>query len=382
MKNKIGKLTGQLLLSVCLMGLYSVKIQAQTAPSDSNVEQTLPLIALNITQEFEPRPSSTRRLDFGNWSHFLSNVVLNMGPAVRVRAPRVRVSGTRIVKRDSSAYRLEGNKVIYTLMRDNEKKWLKEYVRDLEILSTEIDITTLPKDDQLSYWYNLHNAAVISLIANNYPVRFPEDLTPLLDSEDTLHDAKILNIAGVPLSLRDIREKIVYPNWKNPLVIYGFHHGKLGGPSIALQAYEHNTLSYLLNLNANEFINSFRGYRIGKISLLYKAASPFYFPNGEEDIRAHFKRYMRPEVYKSVELYESLRWHKSLPQTADVSGGVGYRSSPVVVNFLNRGASSGLPIAFSEVFKAREVRFRVARKRGLLKGDVTIDDLDSDAPVN
>ena len=388
MKNKTRKLTSQLLLSVCLMGLYSLNIQAQIAPRSSNVEQSLPLLTLNITQEFAPRPSKSAQLSFENWDHFLSEIVLYTGPAVRKRAPKVTPSGgTRLILRDNSPYRYEGNKVVYTFMGRAEKKWLKEYVSDLEALSNETDITSLSKNDQLSYWYNLHNAAVISLIAQNYPVKFPERLKPIKGSSETFHDAKILNISGVPLSLRDIREKIVYPNWKNPLVIYGFHHGNLGGPSIALRAYERDTLLHTLSENADEFINSFRSYRRNKISPLYRDVIPYYFPNGESDIRAHFKRYMRPEVYAHVETYKTLRWHRPLPQTADVSGGVGFGNTPFVVATVGQGGNASLPAAFSEHANARRERIRIARQRGYLRNSVIIEDIetsdtDLSVPVN
>ena len=376
MKNLLGKMTGSISLTLCLMGMYAMNVQAQKTSRDDSLVASTSSTAINITNKFAPQPSSKVRLNFENWDHFLSGIVLNMGPAVRKRAPRVVGTGTRIITRDDSLYRFEGNKILYTHMGRAEKDWLKTYVSDLEELSTQTDITTLSMNDQLSYWYNLHNAAVISLIAPKYPLKTPEKLKPLKNSSETLHDAKILNVSGVPLSLRDIREKIVYPNWKNPLVIYGFHHGHLGGPSIAHRAYEHDRLHDMLNLNAAEFVNSFRGYRVGKIALLYKMATPFYFPNGESDIRAHLKRYMRPEVYKLVESYDALDWHKPLSQTADASGGVGLGTSSAPVTFVGRGGTS-VSAAFGELLAARRERIRLARKRGYFTHSVTIEDIET-----
>ena len=369
------------LLGTGLMGLYSVNGWSQAVTSlapQASVLLNSSNTTVNITQKFTPRPSVKTKIDFNNWDHFLENIILYMGPAVRKRAPKVMESGTRIILRDDSAYRFEGNKVVYTLMRRDEKAWLRSYVADLQSLANKTDITTLSRDNQLAFWYNLHNAAVISHIADHYPVKYPERIKPLENDLTTLHDAKILNISGVGLSLRDIREKIVYPNWKNPLVIYGFHHGNLGGPSISTSAYDHSNLHYILRQNAAEFVNSLRGFYIGRISDFYRTTSPYYFPNGEADIRNHLKDHMRPEVYKEVESYKTLRWHKPLTQVADIAGGVGYGNSTSPVARVGQGGAAGLPPAFTEVVSAREERLFIARDRGYFNGEVTIEDIETD----
>jgi len=249
---------------------------------------------------------------------------------------------------------------------------------DMKVIKFFTRFSIQPRDDQLAYWYNLHNVALISLIAENYPVKYPERIKPLKKNPETLHDAKILTISGVPLSLRDIREKIVYPNWKNPLVIYGFHLGNLGSPSISTRAYDRDTLHYNLRERADIFTNSFRGFRLGKISRLYESVSRFYFPNGESDIRAHFKKYMRPSVYESLESYETLRWHKPLPQIADVAGGVGFGTSAQSIARVGQGGTAALPVAFNAFVRARSERFRAAKRRGWLKGDVIIEDINTE----
>ena len=376
MKN-CAKMVARTFFGVCLVSLYSGQASGQTVQDQVNGATVFSSIPVNITQKFKPSPSKKAKLDFENWDHFLDSIILYMGPAVRKRAPKVMESGTRIVARDDSTYRYEGNKVVYTYMNDAEKAWLKGYVRDLESLANKTDVTTLSREDQLAFWYNLHNSAIIDIIADYYPVKFPERIKPLSESSGSLHEAKIFNISGVPLSLRDIREKIVYPNWKNPLVIYGFHHGNLGGPSIATAAYDRDNLFLNLRQNADEFINSFRSYHLGKISVLYRDVSPHYFPAGEADIRAHFRKYMRPDVYKYVETYDKLKWHKPFAQVADVAGGVGFGNSTSPVARVGQGGAAGSPPAFTEAVSARAKRIVIARERGYFSNEVIIEDIES-----
>ena len=206
-------------------------------------------------------------------------------------------------------------------MKKPHQDFLALYQNDLEKLSDEIDVTTLSRNDQLSYWFNLHNVALINQIALHYPTRFPDNIAPVEGSLDKLHDAKILNVMGKKVSLRDIREKIVYQHWKDSIVIYGFHHGNLGGPNIALSAYDRDNVQQVLTFNAGDFANSFRGFRDGKISPIYRETMPFYFTNGEENIRAHLKRFMRPELFEELSTYKILKWHRPIRDIADLAGG-------------------------------------------------------------
>ena len=99
-----------------------------------------------------------------------------------------------------------------------------------------------------------------------------------------LHEAKLLNIRGVGLSLQDIRENIVYANWESPDVCTVFSVVILGAlpcktmlsPAVMLMD---------LKIQASEFVNSLRGVhdsqRSLKVSSLYEEARDFYFQIGQ-----------------------------------------------------------------------------------------------------
>ena len=175
---------------------------------------------------------------------------------------------------------------------------LTQYRQDLERVGNELDIVHLPRNEQLSYWINLHNVAVIEALAHQYPMREPAEGS-FGANETTLQDAKLVTIDGVQLSPRDIREKIVYPNWSDPRVIYGFWRGEIGGPSIQRLAYTGSNGDQLLALNAEEFVNSLRGVEAYggalRISQIYEEAAPFYFAD-DADLITHLSQFARDDV--------------------------------------------------------------------------------------
>ena len=122
---------------------------------------------------------------------------------------------------------------MFSYLDSQYKSGVSEYRKDLQDVGSNIDLTRFSRDEQLAYWLNLHNVAVIEQIALNYPVKTPRKIKIDINGNKVdLHDAKFITVKGVSLSLRDIREKIVYPNWDNPDVIYGFFHGDIGSPSV------------------------------------------------------------------------------------------------------------------------------------------------------
>ena len=119
----------------------------------------------------------------------------------------------------------------------------------------------------------------------------PQQQRPLQAEREPLDEARFITLRGVPVSLREIREKIVFRHWKDPKVIYGFWRGEIGGPSLQREAFNAENVGRLLVRGAADFVNSLRGTQeLGgrlQVSELYKEATPFFFPDFERDLRAH-----------------------------------------------------------------------------------------------
>jgi len=315
-------------------------------------------------------------IDYSIWTEAMKNLVVSMGPSLRQGAGRPDPSfGTRRQYGHVSRYRLEGSRVMFSFLDDKVIDSFTEYRRDLEATAEKIDIQKLSRNEQLAYWINLHNVAVIEQIAKNWPVRQPRRME--VDGVP-LDEAKFITVEGVPLSPRDIREKIVYPNWNDPKVIYGFWRGEIGGPSIQREAFNAENVARLLEKGANEFVNSLRGTEKAgdtlEVSELYKEAAPFYFPDFETDVRAHLREYARPEVIAILDATSDTRASIREWDIADLAGGVREPTYQNIQTAAGRQASFRVPQSMARLLAQREQKFQKIIREGRT-GTVTFSNI-------
>ena len=280
----------------------------------------------NAIEQFVPRPSGVdTAFEYSFLDTALEFMVLRMWPSTRdgSRQPDP-IVGSRINWGHTSRYRLEGNRIVFSMLGEKDITPLTEYRQDLERLGSEIDIPSLPRNEQLAYWMNLHNVAVIEQIAINYPVKSPS-LTKFGPDRTPLDQAKVVTVDGVALSPHDIRTRIVFPNWSDPDVIYGFFRGDIGGPSIQRRAFTGENLAEGLGSSARDFVNSLRGVEsFGKdisVSKIYEEAAPFYFPRMDDDLRAHLSEHAAEEVAGLLAKGGEIEINKYEDRVADLAGG-------------------------------------------------------------
>ncbi|NNC35850.1 MAG: DUF547 domain-containing protein [Acidimicrobiales bacterium] len=371
-------------LSIAILSsaCFAVPVQAQEIIKIASQSDDLPsqFVASASFAEFAPKAqSSNARLDYEIWDEALQNVVLDLGPSTRQRASRPQTQvGTRMVKGHKSAYRLEGTRVTFAYINDEYKAGLIAYRKDLEWVASNNDLTTLSRDEQLAFWYNLHNVTLIEQIALNYPVDNPDRIKIKIDGKKyKMDEAKIITIRDRKLSLKDIREKIVYPNWPDPNVIYGFYRGNIGSPGLPRSAFRGDNLDYLLGRSADEFVNSLRGFnsttRNRYVSKIYDEAKRFYFKNWEPDLQAHLLTHANESVRSEIMTDKPLKIDSYDINIGDLSGG-------------RRLASSGLASSGDLSMSAETARLlaEVRRKQDFLRrndmvkrntGFVIIEDL-------
>jgi hypothetical protein len=324
-------------------------------------------------------------IDYSAWTGLLRDIVFNMGPSSRRRAPTVDPDlGTRSVYGHDSPLRLEGNRVVFSQMSPEYIAAITEYKNDLIAIGNEIDLTAMSRNEQLAFWLNLHNAITIEQIALQYPVRKPSNIRVGPDGAK-LNEAKLVTVKGVALSLNDIRTRIVYKNWSAPKVIYGFFRGDIGGPSIRNEAYTASNVSRLLDKNAVEYVNSLRGVtdtsQVLLVSSVYKEARPYFFEDWPNALRTHLRDYLKPEIADSLNLGAPVRFRSYEDDIADLAGGEtgsSVASTQVVDSFTGAPRDSGniSPQVTRVVREAIEKR-REQLARGEYNTTVTIEDVPS-----
>lgn len=333
----------------------------------AGLAMTKPLGEAGSFAVFEPAPSGrSTSLDYDVISDALEVIVFNTGPSTRIRArPKEPGAGTRFVRGHNSPYRLEGNKIFLSQFDDETGNSFREYVESLEAIGNSLDITTLPRNEQLAYWFNLHNVLVIATLAEKYPVRYPEDMR-VGPNRERFHEAKLLNIKGVDLSLSDIREQIVYRYWDDPRVIYGFFHGDLGSPNINDEAFRSDNVKRLLDRNAKEFVNALRGVSRGSgtifVSRHYFDAQAGLFPNWPTDLRRHLEKFAQEDVAQVLADLDSFRPMKYPNRTADMVGG-----DPRADIRAGAGGSP-TPIALVEMVSEVREKYLELRRQGRIGG--------------
>ncbi|MEP1229145.1 MAG: DUF547 domain-containing protein [Litorimonas sp.] len=338
--------------------------------------------------QFTPNPKTQISIDYDTMDLLLQNMVLPTGPSTRQSAPRPQPpAGTRIVISHTSPYRLEGNKIAFYNFSREYTAIISNYRHELEDLSSKVNIEQMPRNEQLAYWFNLHNITMIEQIALAYPVKIPTKIKVNVNNEKVLlNDAKILSINGTNLSLRDIRENIVYKYWEDSIVQYGFFLGNLGSPTIDRVAFSSSNLSTVLKGNASEFTNSLRGFDKGRISLLYQDNAKFFFPDFQSDIRSHLKTHMRPEVAAELKTYTELKVAKYEYIIADMTGGSNNRTQGVPVLITQNDSIPGVDLpprgaAFAYIREIREKQ-RKLRDLGLSnRGTVVIQDIETPSGI-
>jgi len=242
-------------------------------------------------------PESMFTIRYGDVDVILRAMVVDIGRSTRqVADPAEAPTGTRMTTRVSRSTATEGNRFYFEEFKDNEEyRAVLHHVRlSLEAIPARMPLEHFTRTEQLAYLLNLHNIALIDELVRIYPER---NLKQELDGKNSLLDTKVLNVAGVPLSLNDIRHTILVQNYnRDPLVIYGLFEGVIGGPNVLKRAYTGENVYRLLEANAKEFINSNRGSaiykdRTFKVSSFYERNREF-FPNFDAHLKVHLMEYM------------------------------------------------------------------------------------------
>lgn len=297
----------------------AVSLAANATAQDAS--ETGIVIGPSANQEY-----SRTTIDYETWSMMLSEIVLNVGLSDR-RSPRALTgmnTGTRISTGNRSRFRFEANRVIYHLVEDFHMEAIQEYRRELEQLPERVNITRLHPDEQLAYWLNLYTVATIEQVGLLYPLSNMERVNAF-GTDTRLYDAPVVTILGNELSLNDIQYGIVYQNWDDPRVIYGFFNGTIGSPRVMRRAYDPDIVWQQLENNAREFVNSLRGVDNSPnrltVSRHYERAAEFFFPEFENDLRSHLRLFAGDDVMELLDADIPLRATTDEWGIADMTNG-------------------------------------------------------------
>lgn len=286
-------------------------------------------------------PGSKYTISYADWDYVLANSVLKTGRSDRRPASRATLknTATRIKHGNTKATGLEGNRVLFNEFDDRHRALLLAIRTDLEAVPDTMPLQNFDKSEQLAYWLNLHNVAVMLEVAKNYPIK---NIKRIAVGKKSIWTKKNMSIGGVATSIEDI-EKHIVGNWSNPLVLYGLFMGTVGSPNIRTKAFTAERLTEQLRENAAEFVNSLRGVRFwddeARISLHYKMGAKF-FPEFQRDVKKHMIQFADPLLAKKLAAAKRFNpkgydWSIADLKNGDSYGGSSHNTNPgALVHFI------------------------------------------------
>ena len=194
------------------------------------------------------------------------------------------------------------NKLAFSALTGKTLDYLRLYIRFLE----QIPVSTLNRNEQLAYWLNLHNAAVLEHLAANKKLqrrvkRERGEPTNPGKSWSVLR----FTVEGKKLSLNDIEQHVLLANWQDPLVLYGLCYGVRGSSVLQGEAFSGKTVKAQLAAAAKEFINDSKKIRVkrGKVevSTLHIWNQQALFNSDPALLIDHIKTYANDKLIAKLE---------------------------------------------------------------------------------
>jgi len=278
-------------------------------------------------------PGSSYTINYDDWNYVLANTVLKTGKSDRRPASKARLknTSTRIKHGNKKATGLEGNRVLFHEFDDGHRALLLAIRKDLEAVPDTLPLREFNRTEQLAYWLNLHNVAVMLEVSKQYPVR---SIKRIAAGKNNIWSQQNMVVGDRPMSIADIEDHVT-ANWNNPLVLYGFYMGAVGGPNIRSTAYTADTLTEQLTENATEFVNSLRGVRFwgdkAHVSSHYNLGAR-YFPDFEKDLQNHMIRFADAKLARRLTEAKTFKAKSYDWGIADLKNGDSYSGSSYNTN--------------------------------------------------
>ncbi|MFY0673130.1 MAG: DUF547 domain-containing protein [Bacteroidia bacterium] len=133
---------------------------------------------------------------------------------------------------------------------EKDKERLNEYLRSLK---RENPYGVWSKNEKLAYWINVYNAFTVKAILDYYPVSSITHIKP--KNANTIWKLKWIEIAGKQLSLDEIENDIIRPEFKDARIHFAVNCAAKSCPPLRNKAYTADRLNEQLNEQTRKFIN-------------------------------------------------------------------------------------------------------------------------------
>jgi hypothetical protein len=174
----------------------------------------------------------------------------------------------------------------------------------------EVDVDALDRDEQLAFWLNLFNAAVVDVVLAHYPVASMRDID--LDPRAAVHGpwtAAELEVDGVAFSLAAIADDILFTYWDDPRLHYALHRGSLGCPDLPAAPFEGRDIDARLDAAAIAYVNHPRGVAVEDGELVVSSLYRWFqddFGGSERAVLRHLMAFAEPARAMRLQRFDAI----------------------------------------------------------------------------
>lgn len=197
---------------------------------------------------------------------------------------------------EGSRKHVKGNLVKYKNITQSQS--FSSLIRHL-ILADPSKLNT--RDEQLSFWINMYNIAVVHTIAQHYPLASIKDAGTLMNP---IWDRSIINVGGNYFSLSEIETKIL-KKLNEPRLYYALCNGTLSSADLRNEAYTAKNLDQQLQDQKTNFLqNKTKGIRRHKGTRELRISSLFKWQKEFITSSSPLKTYLQPFADYSLKGYK------------------------------------------------------------------------------
>ncbi len=186
---------------------------------------------------------------------------------------------------------VRGELVDYQLIRERYLTQLDGYLNHL----AQVDPQTLSRDEQLAMYINLYNATMIRAVIDRYHPGYSP-----AENHFVVFDEPLVRVAGKTMSLNDLENKVIQPQFKEPRIHVAPVCAARSCPPLPSRAYRADDLHATLEANMQRFVNDTARNRVDvqtqrlQLSQLFNWYADDF--GGKDAVAAYFDRYHEGDV--------------------------------------------------------------------------------------
>lgn len=178
----------------------------------------------------------------------------------------------------------------------------KAWAAHPEVLHDYLDAITpsapLPhwsRNVQLSYWLNVYNASVVSMIIDQYPLKSIQDL-----HEGHPLEFVWIKIGSQTYSLKQLEEEVIRKQFHEPEVVFALYRAAQSSPPLFYEAFDPARLDIQLQSIVRRFVNDHRYNQTSTDPLLVSQLFEWYRSDFKPDIPTFLRKYAEPPMDTTV----------------------------------------------------------------------------------